>query len=978
MAIKISNNTVINDSRKGEFKSLNPGQYTTAERDALSPTPGDIIFNTNEGKLEIWDGEEWGSTGSGSGGDNPNINHFPVTFTSLNGYSIPTVLTADGGNGLGPSGFLTPVYQWVKDGVDIPNENANTLNVDEEGTFWVKATVVDELLPVGENASTVTSDLKVTTISGVSMTPLTVTPSEPVIPSPVTFTITGGGVPSGTGRTFGPNEYRWVSGNVLLEDWGTTVTKTVTLPLDSGTSRVKIQARASVIGTDSYASTEYEVSVVSSSTRSRAMYSMVLSPGYLTYTPVNPDAIGTVSLWARSGVTGIQSITDNISFDFTLANTWYHIHLIGTACPTQLGPSPVMVSEFYFVEGKSLSQSVFSAPDGRPLNYQEITKSIGDFGASGFYLPFNTDDATLHTDDSDKGNDWTPVNVMVDVPAYLSQAGYDTPIETYPSVIPTAANSLPTQGIANDYEFSYAGVADKKYYWEFAGQGVIQDGPIPKNGIWIYSDEATKSKYFQASSEYVWIIEGQTFDLSTIIGDAQLEIWRGNGGAQGGGGVHYPGASRSGGGGSAGQVAYGEISKNALIAANGNNSVIGSNLSSTTFNGANIGNRGGGGGGGQCHANSQAYGGDQSSDFWQGYKDENPGITILPEPGGGSTAGNGGGGGGGYSLEADPTIYPDTAANNPPAVSAGNGTQGLSNGCPGGGGGQGYGAGGGGGGGCRTGSDGASCNSPGGAGAPSWTLLKINKKVYNSGILYTDMPADYNSTRIWSDTTYPIQGALIDKELIFDGIGGTYGTSDAADEGSGITIGFTPALDVIKTIEILSYEDHEVELNTDVGTLSQGTAGVWLKMSFSGPLELIQSRSGSGKTPKIGGVKIDGQLLVLPESEILETHRLGRTWDEWNAASMQLNESEVYNAKLQANKIAELEREVAKLITTQNELITTNNDQKAQIKALRDYTVNGVQGSINEILLESGLLEERFQILKPLNEDSSYTINPDN
>ena len=63
MAIKVNGVSVINDGRKGEFRSANPGRYTTVERDNLSPAVGDMIFNTTDGELQIWDGTEWGSAG---------------------------------------------------------------------------------------------------------------------------------------------------------------------------------------------------------------------------------------------------------------------------------------------------------------------------------------------------------------------------------------------------------------------------------------------------------------------------------------------------------------------------------------------------------------------------------------------------------------------------------------------------------------------------------------------------------------------------------------------------------------------------------------------------------------------------------------------------------------------------------------------------------------------------------------------------
>lgn len=64
MAIKINSNTVIDNNRKGTFQVTNPGQFTTAQRDALSPTSGDLIFNTNESKIEMYNGTEWESVGA--------------------------------------------------------------------------------------------------------------------------------------------------------------------------------------------------------------------------------------------------------------------------------------------------------------------------------------------------------------------------------------------------------------------------------------------------------------------------------------------------------------------------------------------------------------------------------------------------------------------------------------------------------------------------------------------------------------------------------------------------------------------------------------------------------------------------------------------------------------------------------------------------------------------------------------------------
>lgn len=68
MSIKVQGQVVITDDKKGLFDKVNPGAYTTAERDALSPAVGDIVYNSQDEELQVWNGVEWGSAGSGSGG----------------------------------------------------------------------------------------------------------------------------------------------------------------------------------------------------------------------------------------------------------------------------------------------------------------------------------------------------------------------------------------------------------------------------------------------------------------------------------------------------------------------------------------------------------------------------------------------------------------------------------------------------------------------------------------------------------------------------------------------------------------------------------------------------------------------------------------------------------------------------------------------------------------------------------------------
>ena len=73
MAIKVQGQTVVGDDRKGSFQVTNPGQFTTAQRDALTPVIGDMIFNIDEDNLEIWDGTDWKGAGGGDESKPPQI-----------------------------------------------------------------------------------------------------------------------------------------------------------------------------------------------------------------------------------------------------------------------------------------------------------------------------------------------------------------------------------------------------------------------------------------------------------------------------------------------------------------------------------------------------------------------------------------------------------------------------------------------------------------------------------------------------------------------------------------------------------------------------------------------------------------------------------------------------------------------------------------------------------------------------------------
>ena len=58
MAIKIDGNEVISDNRKVSLASVNPGVYTSSNRPS-NPAEGDIIFNSEEGVLQVFNGTDW-------------------------------------------------------------------------------------------------------------------------------------------------------------------------------------------------------------------------------------------------------------------------------------------------------------------------------------------------------------------------------------------------------------------------------------------------------------------------------------------------------------------------------------------------------------------------------------------------------------------------------------------------------------------------------------------------------------------------------------------------------------------------------------------------------------------------------------------------------------------------------------------------------------------------------------------------------
>ena len=57
MAIKISSNTVIDNSRRGIFLKLNPGSYATGSLPSAST--GDFVYDSTEQTIKVWTGSVW-------------------------------------------------------------------------------------------------------------------------------------------------------------------------------------------------------------------------------------------------------------------------------------------------------------------------------------------------------------------------------------------------------------------------------------------------------------------------------------------------------------------------------------------------------------------------------------------------------------------------------------------------------------------------------------------------------------------------------------------------------------------------------------------------------------------------------------------------------------------------------------------------------------------------------------------------------
>ncbi len=76
MTIKINGITAITNGRRGIFRTVNPGAYTTANRPP-GAGEGDVIYDTDEKNIFVWNGTEWVGAGGGGGNSlNPSIPPF--------------------------------------------------------------------------------------------------------------------------------------------------------------------------------------------------------------------------------------------------------------------------------------------------------------------------------------------------------------------------------------------------------------------------------------------------------------------------------------------------------------------------------------------------------------------------------------------------------------------------------------------------------------------------------------------------------------------------------------------------------------------------------------------------------------------------------------------------------------------------------------------------------------------------------------
>jgi len=116
MAIQISGTDAVDNNRRGIFQKVNPGVYTTTQRDALaSKAIGDVIYNSTDEELQVWDGSEWASVGGGGGSFPTPVNQEYILignrglnvsgqFRGLSEYTSVKIAGCGAGGSWGPGG----------------------------------------------------------------------------------------------------------------------------------------------------------------------------------------------------------------------------------------------------------------------------------------------------------------------------------------------------------------------------------------------------------------------------------------------------------------------------------------------------------------------------------------------------------------------------------------------------------------------------------------------------------------------------------------------------------------------------------------------------------------------------------------------------------------------------------------------------------------------------------------------------------
>lgn len=114
MAIYVGPAVAVDDNRRGIFQKCNPGVYTTTQANSLSKSEGDIIYNSTEKVLQVWDGSKWTGIGgsarisavSGAKGTHWASGYLYIGWESsgsvtVEGYGEMEILLMAGGGGGG-------------------------------------------------------------------------------------------------------------------------------------------------------------------------------------------------------------------------------------------------------------------------------------------------------------------------------------------------------------------------------------------------------------------------------------------------------------------------------------------------------------------------------------------------------------------------------------------------------------------------------------------------------------------------------------------------------------------------------------------------------------------------------------------------------------------------------------------------------------------------------------------------------------